>query len=123
MVKTLEELNRYRYCGHSYLMGNSQNDWQESESILAIFADRVSAARRSYRKFVEKGRGQGNRPDLIGGGLLRSAGGWQAVQSLRKAGVHQKSDERILGDNDFVENVLAKKGWSRIYAGRQRPWI
>jgi putative transposase len=27
---------------------------------------------------------------------------------LRKAGIHQKSDERILGDSDFVENVLAK---------------
>jgi putative transposase len=89
-------------------MGNSQNDWQETESILALFADHVSAARQDYREFVEKGIDHGNRPDLIGGGLLRSAGGWQAIQDLRKAGIHQKSDERILGDNDFVEDVLAK---------------
>jgi putative transposase len=108
IVKTLEELDRYRYCGHSYLMGSRQNDWQETESILALFADHVSAARQNYRKFVKKGIDQGNRPDLIGGGLLRSAGGWQAIQDLRKAGIHQKSDERILGDNDFVEDVLAK---------------
>jgi putative transposase len=27
---------------------------------------------------------------------------------LRKTGIHQKSDERILGDSDFVENLLAK---------------
>jgi putative transposase len=108
IVNTLEELDRYRYCGHSYLMGNSQNDWQETESILALFADHVSAARQDYREFVEKGIDHGNRPDLIGGGLLRSAGGWQAIQDLRKAGIHQKSDERILGDNDFVEDVLAK---------------
>jgi putative transposase len=108
IVKTLEELDRYRYCGHSYLMGNSQNNWQETESVLALFADHVSAARRGYREFVEKGIDQGRRPDLIGGGLLRSAGGWQALEALRKAGIHQKSDERILGDNDFVESVLAK---------------
>ena len=38
---------------------------------------------------------------------MRSAGGWQAVQALRQAGIHQKSDERILGDSEFVEEVLA----------------
>ena len=42
------------------------------------------------------------RPDLIGGGLIRSAGEWQAVQALRKNKTHLKGVERILGDNDFV---------------------
>jgi putative transposase len=107
-VRTLEELDRYPYCGHSYLMENNKNDWQETEWVLTLFGDRVSTARRGYRRFVEKGMDQGSRPDLIGGGLLRSAGGWQAVEDLRKAGIHQKSDERILGDSDFVEDVLAK---------------
>jgi hypothetical protein len=65
-------------------------------------------AGRTYRAFVEKGMEQGMRPDLIGGGLLRSAGGWQAVGALRKAGIHQKSDERMLGDGDFVEHVLLR---------------
>jgi len=107
-VRTLEELDRYPYCGHSYLMRNNKNDWQETESVLTLFGDRVSTAQRGYRRFVEKGMDQGSRPDLIGGGLLRSSGGWQAVEDLRKAGIHQKSDERILGDSDFVEGVLAK---------------
>jgi len=48
----------------------------------------------------------GRQPDLVGGGLIRSAGGWAAVQCLRKAGLSQKSDERILGDGDFVDAVL-----------------
>jgi chromosomal replication initiation ATPase DnaA len=38
---------------------------------------------------------------------VRSAGGWSAVRSLRKAGIFQKSDERILGDGDFVNSVLS----------------
>ena len=29
------------------------------------------------------------------------------VRSMRKAGIFQKSDERILGDGDFVDSVLA----------------
>ena len=37
---------------------------------------------------------------------MRSAGGWSAVKMVRKSGLFQKSDERILGDGDFVEGVL-----------------
>ena len=108
IVRGLEELDGYRYRSHGYLLGNVQNAWRETASILALFGDHVSSARRCYREFVEKGMDQGNRLDLIEGGLLRSAGGWREIQSLRKAGVAQKSDERILGDSDFVENVLAE---------------
>jgi len=32
----------------------------------------------------------------------------EGVQRLRRAGSFQKSDERILGDGDFVENELAE---------------
>ena len=108
IIKTLEELDRYLYCGHGFLMGNSQNDWQETESVLKLFADHVPSARQSYRAFVEKGMDQGRRLDLTGGGLLRSAGGWQAIEAMRKVGIHQKSDERMLGDSDFVEDVLSR---------------
>ena len=60
--------------------------------------------------FVEKGVQQGRRKDLTGGGLLRSAGGWLNVKMLREAKIFYKSDERILGDSDFVESVLAAAG-------------
>ncbi len=49
----------------------------------------------------------GRRPDLVGGGLIRSAGGWAAVKGLRAAMKFQKSDERILWNSDFVESVFA----------------
>lgn len=53
-----------------------------------------------------KGIGLGRRPDLAGGGLLRSFGGWTGLKELRKADIRVKADERILGDSDFVTNVL-----------------
>jgi putative transposase len=34
-------------------------------------------------------------------------GGWTAVKSMRKAMMFEKSDERILGDVDFVDQVLS----------------
>jgi REP element-mobilizing transposase RayT len=108
VVQTLGELDGYRYCGHGKLMGKCQNGWQETNPVLALFADRVPTARSRYRTFVEAGVATGRRPDLVGGGLVRSAGGWQAIPELRKDATHQKSDERILGDSGFVEEVLAK---------------
>ena len=48
--------------------------------------------------FVEKGIPEGKRRDLFGG--------WTVLKGFRKAGIRVKGDERILGDGDFVENVL-----------------
>jgi AraC-like DNA-binding protein len=56
---------------------------------------------------VAEGVTQGRRKDLVGGGLLRSAGGWEELTRLRKSGERIKGDERILGGSDFVVQVLA----------------
>ncbi|MFZ3048986.1 MAG: transposase, partial [Desulfatirhabdiaceae bacterium] len=65
-----------------------------------------SVARRRYRAFLMKGIALGTQPDLVGGGLIRSAGGWSAVRLMRKAGLFQKSDERMLGDGEFVDRII-----------------
>ena len=54
---------------------------------------------------------------LIGGGLIRSAGGWSAIKALRRIGAYQKGDELILGDSGFVKKVLAhaKDNFERKY--------
>jgi REP element-mobilizing transposase RayT len=105
-VSDLNKLERYPLCGHSVLLGHNANDWQTVDETLRLFGKNVSEARRGYRKFVKKGINQGRRPELVGGGLIRSIGGWQAFKALDRTDVHLKSDERILGDSDFVEEVL-----------------
>ncbi len=55
---------------------------------------------------MKEGIEQGRRPELTGGGLIRSLGGWSKVKDLRKAALRLKGDERILGDSDFVLDVL-----------------
>lgn len=106
LVPSLEELETYRFCGHSRLMGRYRDDWQDTVFVLSRFGKRLGPARKEYTSFLAAGVEQGQRPDLIGGGLVRSVGGWQSVASLRQAGAHLKSDERILGDSGFVESVL-----------------
>lgn len=117
LVEDINGLAKYRYGGHSVLMGKTKAEWQDTRYILGLFGDTVSLARRRYRVFVEKGIAEGKRQDLTGGGLIRSAGGWTVVKALSKAKVFQKGDERILGDGDFVEAVLseAKEAYARKY--------
>jgi hypothetical protein len=106
-VATLAQLDRYRYSGHSALMGHRSNEWQAIDSVLRLFGKSASTARGQYRHFVEQGIALGRRPELTGGGLIRSLGGWSAVKSMRRLREHVKSDERILGDSDFVQSVLS----------------
>ena len=118
VVKDMKALEISPFCGHSVIMGKLKKDWQDVQWVLSLFDGKLRAARRRYRSFVEKGIALGRRKDLTGGGLIRSSGGWTAVRALRQADIFQKSDERILGDGDFVEAVLsqARERMVRKYA-------
>lgn len=108
LVDTLELLAGYKFAGHAVLMGQRNSNWQDTDYVLRRFGERYSDARRKYCRFVEQGVDLGQRPELTGGGLIRSAGGWTALKELRKSIVGIKGDERILGDSDFVSQSLKK---------------
>ena len=106
VVKDMRELRRYEQCGHSAIVGTINRPWQDRETILAYFGKKRRPAIEKYEKFVEDGIKAGNRLDLVGGGLIRSLGGWSQVLSLKRAGSKIYSDERILGGSDFVKNAI-----------------
>jgi hypothetical protein len=60
--------------------------------------------------FGSEGLLAGKRPELTGGGLIRSSGGWRALKEFRRMGVHFKSDERVVGDSDFVDEAVTPAG-------------
>jgi putative transposase len=109
IVKDLNELGKYPYCGHSTLMGKIKREWQDDEYVLRFFGKRTVTSRKNYRSYIEKGISMGRRPELVGGGLIRSMGGWDEIKKIRLRGQDRiKSDQRILGDNDFVMEVLSE---------------
>ena len=108
LVPECRSLASYPYCGHGVLMGRRNAEWQDRNYVLGLFADSEHLARRQYSRFVRDGIAQGSRPDLTGGGLLRSHGGWTGLRALREAGDYQRGDERILGDGAFVTDVLER---------------
>ena len=111
MVKGLGELNRAPWSGHSALMGYQKREWQDTEYVLSYFGKGVGRIRK-YLNFMEEGIKMGRRPELVGGGLIRSMGGWSEVLALRRRGEKTASDEGILGDGEFVERVLEE--WDEV---------
>ncbi|MDZ7696664.1 MAG: transposase [Deltaproteobacteria bacterium] len=132
LVQDLNELDKYPWAGHSAILGNGKNPLappeqakelnkrkepneptkslaeKTIEDVLLHFGETQKVARRRYRDFVEKGIPQGRRPELQGGGLVRSAGGNKAGLLGRKADEREKGDARILGSGDFVGNILSE---------------
>jgi hypothetical protein len=108
IVKTLDELKSYKYCGHISLMGNIKRQWQDTDYVLGFFGKRKPQARKEYEAFVKKGFTQDRRKELTHGVLIRSLGGWIQARERLKGRDHMMSDERILGDLDFLYSVISR---------------
>ena len=113
LVPDLSALGTYPWSGHAPLLNKKKCPWQDTEYALSFFG-----SARAYLQFLRKGIGQGQRPDLVGGGLVRSHGGWAEVKKSRSL---IKGDERILGDTSFVMSILAdaEQNLERRYAMKQ----
>jgi len=106
LAESLEDLERYPSSGHAVVMNRIRHKWQDRNYVLGYFGKRESSALQAYREFVAEESGRGRQPELTGGGLVRSIGGWSEVKSLRKRQEKQFSDERILGSGEFVKEIL-----------------
>ncbi len=90
LVGDIRALEKYPYSGHSAVVDRIARDWQQVDYVLGFFGKRKSDARKAYRQFVKKEVLQGSRPELTGGGLLRSVGGWTALSALKGEAVRVK---------------------------------
>ncbi len=73
-------------------MGNIELLWQDAAYVLRWFGEKLNQARKFYRDFMEQGISMGKQPHLVGGGLIRSLGGWSEVKALRRIGIREKAD-------------------------------
>lgn len=106
LVRDVAQLDRYPWCGHRGVLGRVTRAWQDREYVLSWFGSDEGKAIRAYRNYIKEGLPQGHRPELVGGGLLRSLGGWAEVRALRRRKERLLADERILGRGEFVERML-----------------
>jgi putative transposase len=113
LVENLDALARDRWSGHPVLLGRRSFAAQDVEFVLRQFGPTPARARRAYRDFLRDGLDQPESPDLDGGGLRRSAGGWETLDRLTRGRERWAGDERVLGTSTFVEQVITRELQSR----------
>ena len=91
-------------------MGKKIRPWQDTEYVLKLFGRSVSEARRNLQRHVLKWSTKGRCPELTGGGLVRSAGGWRAVKEAYQDGIRLGGNERIPGSSEFAGTTLKQAG-------------
>jgi len=100
VVKDLEELVAYRWCGHRQLLGKGGPELIDCAELLPLFSARKKAAVARYLQFLADGIHSGPQVKLSSGGRRASQAYNLALQD------DELFDERILGGGDFVAQVL-----------------
>ena len=106
IVTDMDTLDSYPWTGHYVIAGNETCVWMDRDYVLLFFGKKRNKAVSAYKNFIRQGLQMGHLPQLVGGGLVRSLGGWSKVASLKQHGSLEKGDERILGSSQFVIKVL-----------------
>lgn len=110
VVSHMGELNCYPYSGHSSLTGKVERDWQDMKSVLLDFGRTPDEGRKNYRAFIEEGAARERSGRLTEGQWVRYRGGWKSRDEGPSGDGNRrvKSDERILGERNFVADVLSR---------------
>ncbi len=106
LVADLGQLSLYPWAGHGVILGRRKAPWQETGEVLSRFSKKQDLAMKAYGTFMGDSEALKEHPELLGGGLRRSAGGWSGVFALRRERTPWPYDNRILGDGDFVREAL-----------------
>lgn len=104
IVGSISELNEFQYSSHKYLLNeNDAPSWFYRDNVLSLFNPKEKKAIKIYNKFLEDGLNMGKNNKLSGGGLRENIDFSKGVPKQKI--VH---DDRILGESDFVIQILEK---------------
>jgi putative transposase len=108
LITSQEELDRYPWTGHAVIVGRRKAAWQTTDEVLTHFGTGKSAAMAAYRRYITDGWAMGKQERLTGGGLRRSAGGWQKVLEGARNREFWRGEDQILGDDAFVKEAMKR---------------
>ncbi len=95
-------LDHYPWCGHSALVGNRRNSFQNTKDVLARFDQATSRAVAKYREFIASGIEAGS----------------SVLETVRKTNV-EREDVRntgcwVIGDREFVRKAIDQDTQRRL---------
>lgn len=86
----VKNLTNYPWTGHSYYLRDTKDRLVDTNFVLQQFGRTKTTARKYYQQFIKDGIGEGNDGFIM-----------------------EIVDQRILGNNDFVEEILEIKDKTR----------
>ena len=101
LVASMDELKSFRYSGHRALLGLEKQSTVAANEVWNLFSRNPAVAKRKYSMFLAEDV-EGSAQNFSGGGIGRSRQGMDTSDRF------QARDERILGDAQFVEEVLTR---------------
>ncbi|MFH1379220.1 MAG: hypothetical protein ABII23_02965, partial [bacterium] len=107
IVNTIDELTEYPWTSHNLVMSQKVHSWYDNESVLGLFGKTKHNALTNYLVYLHEGMNENI--DLEGGGLIRSKTLGEGMILTKRVNHNQLKDEQILGDNDFITEVLSGK--------------
>jgi putative transposase len=108
IVSDPARLGKYPWSGEGALEGSCDYNWQNTDEVLSLFGRNRWQSKVAYKRFVLEGSGEGHKPELSGGGLVRSVGGIIEYLANRRRGEEMLGDIRVLGSSEFVADILKK---------------
>lgn len=93
IVTNMRNLSTYLYCGHSALIGKAIYRWQAVDEVLSFFGHTKNSAIKSYMSFLADH--DNNKTNVYPS---------RKMQNISKDKVF---DQRVLGDSDFTETLIA----------------
>lgn len=114
LIRSMKELDHYRWAGHSVLMGKRICEYQNTIDVLKRFSNTTEVARKEYRRFVEEG--------------FNSEEDEPLVKAVHKAnlGTQNRHEHRlwVIGDPEFVREALRKSDEHqlRLFRYQKEGW-
>ena len=98
----------YKWSSHRVYVGTEEQDWVTTDTVLGTFGKTSKTAVKNFARFVDAGRDEGDRPDLMrgsdGGRLLGSA------KFAKKALKPRKAPVRTVTLNQLVKTICKEEG-------------
>jgi hypothetical protein len=102
ICSNMEELDNYKWCGHSSVMGTRTFKHQNTTDILKKFSNNKADAVIKYRNFIQSGIG------LSTEFLTEVRNSNEQKENVHNSGCW------VIGDNDFVRNALKRNIENKI---------
>ncbi len=106
MITDVSGLKDYPWTGHAGMTGKHRQTWHSVNAALAYFGAKTRQARPAYVRYMQESEKDPQDTSFSGGGMIRSHGGWESIERLRKEHIACIGDERILGSSEFVTSAL-----------------